>query len=309
MPYANPAISAGEINAYNGDNQIVVGHNVLRDATQMKWTVGGTQAEADVSSPIGYAYRAHDGRGSVPTFAAGFSATSVLYFNIQIPASTIDTGAMIFLSAFPSADVTVQIANAGAFGGGDGVVSIAGPYVGVDGDPRIGFTTYGTGARYTGVEFIRIIFQKTSGNWSDINAPRLNEFFIGRGRVFSIGWAFGSDLSPNHGEHSSFDAKSGEETRYIHHYGRHVEDSSQVLSSVSLDGLDDAATARLLASESRSFKRPVLYIPRPVSALSRALLGFGPREGITMPQTDYDNHEFAFPFWEQPNFRLQEAAA
>lgn len=308
MAYAIDAISAGELNAYNADNQMVVGHNVLRDAIDLRWTLGGTQAEADITSPVGYPYRVYDGRGTVPTFSGPTGATNTVYFNAQIPPSTLDTGALIFLAEFGLSEVTLQIANAGTFGGGDAVLDIAGPFPNVRGNPRLAFTGYALGERYTGVEFLRIRFVLAAGNWNTTILPRLTELFLGVGRVFSIGWGFGSDLSPNHGEHTSFDAQSGEETRYIKYHSRHVEESSQVLSEASLDGLDDVATVRTLAEESLSFKRPLLYIPRPASAISRALLGFGPREGLDMPQTDYDAYEFRFPFREQPMYRKREAA-
>lgn len=307
MAYNVAVIGADELAAYGQDNPMFVGHNVIRDAVDARWTSGGTQAGADITTPGSYAYRAYDGRGTSDTHGSG--TLSTIYFNVQIAPSTIDTVGLIFLEPFASAEVTVQIANAGTFGGGDSVAAIVGPLSAQTGDPRIIYTSYAATARYTTVEYIRIRFVKDSGNWTTATLPKLAEFFAGQGRVLGIGWGFGSDLSPNIASVSTFEARSGDLTRYVNHHSRHVARHDQTLSSRSLrGGLDDPSTIRTLASESQSFTRPILYIPRPSSAVSRGLLGFVNGEGLEMPQNDYDANDFTFAFDEQPPFRLTETA-
>src|SRR5688572_19773661 len=114
MPHAVLAYSTEETSAFNSDNPMVVSHNVLRDAIDARWTEGGSQTDPDLTSPVHYAYRSYDGRAVSPT-RIGTSGLSTIYFNVQLPPSTIDTCALLFLRSFPSTAVTVQIADDGAF--------------------------------------------------------------------------------------------------------------------------------------------------------------------------------------------------
>ncbi len=306
MVWSLGSYSAAETRAYGLDAPIIVGHNALRDAIVAKWTTDGLATGADVTALYARASRAYDGRGSAPTHADYLSSPSTIHFNVQIPPSTVDTLAAIFTEPFAAADVTASVSSSGAFSGGADQATFAGPFAAADGDPRL--VRSFNGSRYDGVEYLRLTFVKNAGSWNTGNVPRLSELVVGRGRIRSSSWDFGSDLDPSRASVHVLRARSGEVTRYVRHHSRYEARHEQDLFSQSLVNVDDQATMRTLGDESRSFQRPVLYIPRPLTALTSAYLGFGPRGGLDMPQQDYDTHQVEFRFAEQPPYRKREAA-
>ena len=293
MPHAVLAYDSGEVDAYRADCPVIVGHNVLRDALDARWTTTGTQSGTDLTSAGSPARRARDGRGTLPTNFLGTAAT--VYFNIQVPPSIIDTVCVLFGGAFPSATVTIQIADDAAFT--SNVVDFAGPFAAQTGG-RIVRSFLGD--RYEDVEFVRIRFVIGSGSFT--NQPEIVECFLGRGRVLSQWWGYGNDAAPARSTSVDYDTPQGDKHRYLHHYDRHTARHTQNISRNATTTLNDVATMRSLSSESRSFTRPVLYIPRPASALSQALLGFPPKDGIDLPQVAYESYDCSFDFDEQPPF-------
>lgn len=300
MPYASSAYGTAELAAYNRDCPLFVGHNLLRDAVTLRWTSTGTNTGTDITVPVSPAYRAFDGRIVSPTRA--FGSISTVYLNIRIPPSTIDTIALIFLRAFPSSTVTVQIADDAAFT--TNVVDFAGPFAAVTGIPRLVRSFNGT--RYTSVEFIRVRFVIGAGNYTNVTMPKLGECFLGRGYPLSRTWDYGSDEEADHVESADFEARSGEKTRTVFSRGKRVLTHQQVLSTGGLLGLDDAATTRTIAQLSLDHTRPVLHIPHPSTALNTAFLGHLPTGGLELVQTDYDIFEYHLDFDELPFFRSLE---
>jgi hypothetical protein len=298
MPYALGSYSASETAAFNADNPLVIGHNALRDVVDARWTAAGTQTDTDITSTVHYAYRAYDGRAVSPT-RADAPGSSTIYFNVQISPSSIDTCALLFLRSFPDTTVTIQIADDAAFT--TNVVDFLGPVAASTGLPRLARSF--EGSRYDDVEFIRVRFVKASGTYNAATIPMISEFFIGTGRILGLGWDYGSDMDPVSVEASEYEARSGDTTRYVMHRGRYKVRHSQILSGENFHGLDDVATVRLIASESLGYTRPVLYIPRPSSAVDRAMLGHLPDGGIDLPQDNFDAAIHRFDFEELPLFR------
>ena len=301
MVYLLGSYSSDEVSAFNSDNPLIVSYNVLRDAIDARWTEFGSQTDADLTSPVHYAYRSYDGRAISPT-RAQVSGLGTIYFNVQIPPSTIDTMALLFLRAFSPSTVTVEIADDAAFT--SNVATFAGPFTTETGLPRV--VRSFAGSRYDDVEFIRIEFVKDAGQWNSSNFPQLAEFVLGMGRVLGVGWDYGSDIDPIYVEAAEFEARSGDRTRYIAHRGRHSVKHSQVLSAENFSGLDDVATVRAISDETRGHTLPLLYIPRPSSLVDRAMFGFLPGGGLDLPQNDFDRTSFRFDFDELPLFREME---
>ncbi len=305
MVWTLGSYSTGEQNAFNADLPLYVGRNALRDATVARWTTGGQTGSTDQTFPTGYAYRAYDGRGTQPTFAGtGIGSPSTIYFNLQFPASTLDFLLAIFTQAFLEADVTASISSSGNYSGGSDQATFA-YFAAADGDPRL--VRAWTCPRYDGVEHFRLAFRRTSGSWDSSNVPRLGELYVGRARIMSLGLDYGSDLDPNRSDELEVRAESGEEIRHRKYRGRHAVAHSQVISVRGLDSLDDVATARAVASDSRALTRSIAFVPRPTSRLNQAFLGLGSDEGFDLPQSNYDAYEFDFPFEEQPPYRRLEA--
>ena len=302
MPHAVAAYGAGVVEAVNRDCPLFVGYNVLRGAYDARWTSGGTQGGTDITDSGSPARRAWDGRG---TRATGFLGTgSTIYFNAEIPPSTIDTLAIIFAGSYPPATVTVQIADDGDFT--TNVVNIAGPLTGETGCRIV--RTPADGPRYEDVEFIRIRFSAEAGTFSTAIAPRIVEFFAGLGHPLSANWEPGSDQDPSRSKASDSEPQSGDRVRYPMHHGRHVAGHTHVLSETGVGGLDDVASVRAVNDDARGNTRPILYIPRPASIPRKALLGF-PRPGLDIPHVDFDTYDYDFRFREQPPFfNLEECA-
>lgn len=300
MVHSVLAYDAGELDAYRGDCPVIVGHNVLRDAIDARWTTTGTQGGADVTAAGSAARRAYDGRATLTTNFSGTQTT--VYFNAQIPASTIDTICIIFGANFPSGTVTVQIADDANFTAN--VVTFAGPFLMQTGCRIVRSFLED---RRQGVEYVRARFVRDGGTY--INQPLVAEIFLGRGRVLSQWWGFGNDAEPSRSKSIDRDTPQGDRTRYLHHYDRHQARHQQTLSTSVNVVLDDVATMRSLRDESRTFTRPVLYIPRPASDLSRAMLGFPPKDGLDMPQTHFGTYDCSFDFDEQPPFYDLETCA
>jgi hypothetical protein len=296
VPSTLAAYGSGEVEAYNNDSPVIVGHNVLRDVIDARWNVAGTQTDTDVTSSGSPARRAWDGRLTRSTNFLGTETT--IYFNIRIPPSTIDTSLVVFGAGFVSSTITIQIADDAAFT--TNVITFDGPLLQQTGCRIV--RSY-LGSRYDDVEYVRIRFVNDVGSF--INSPQIVEWFLGRGRVMSQWWSFGDDASPLRSSVVDNKTIQGDRSRYPHYHSRHVASHSQTLSRNANIALDDVATVRTLLTESRSFTRPILYIPRPASDLSRAMVGF-PRDGLDLAQNSFETYGYDFEFLEQPPFYENE---
>jgi hypothetical protein len=299
MPWQLGSYSGGEATAFGIDSPIFVPRNVLESAVGARWTSTGTQTGTDITAASAPVYRAYDGRGSVPTFASG--SLNTVYLNIQIPPSTIDTCMLLFSQTFPAADITIQLADAGSFGGLDNVVEFA-SWTSVTGANRL--VRSFERSRYANVEFVRVRFVRNGGGTFS-TLPRLSEFFLGQGRILSYRWEYGTDEQRSDAKVTEFEAKNGETARYVHYFGRRVVDHKQIYKTSSAIGLNDVSTIRTIFDESDDGTKPVIYIPHPNTAPTTAYMGFV-EAGLDLRHIIFGGHEWEFSFKEQPPFQSRE---
>lgn len=278
MALSSASVSAAELAARGRDAPVIVGSNVVRDATVAEWWEGTTQTDVTES---GYGPElAYDDLADYQTRPElGSSASYSLYF--KVPANGVIDCLAIFghnchLLNGNRIDVYGEIADSkAAFAGA--VPAASGTTIiyedeHTDDAKRIfavSLPTSGGDLRYTDGRHIRISFVSDS---TLTVVPRVGEIVLGRQRQLAMKSLPGAH---DDGELSVdavvSDSRTGARTTVIHHYGRAKLRGDWRVRPDQLS-LDTVTQAREAISEAQNGAGSFLYCPDPTSDVRRVWL-------------------------------------
>ena len=307
MAFVASAVSAGEVSAMADDAPLCIAYNVLDTATQVKWTAGGTEAEADItetSMPVG---RACDRYLHLATTRTAGNA-GVHYFNFSLLDTVeFDCVFMRVGSANAIDEIDLQIADSGdfvtvpvtlkAWNGLSGVTAAGSRLV------CVAFT----GGRYTGTGYGRIRFDMNASS----AAPWLYELWLGKRRQISRRVDISSpyDDAPIGTQRDRTQIRGGLVTGMTRARGFQNFRGTFTPNGSDSYGLDDIATIRGIAEDTDDLLDPtVVWIDQPTSDLANAVVGeisFG-SDGLEFQYDGWEIRKVDFGITEIPPFARRE---
>jgi hypothetical protein len=307
VTFVGSAIPSGEISALTDDAPLIMATNVLDTATQVKWTAGGTEGEADITDTTQPVTRVRDRYLHLGTTRTPGSAATH-YFNFSLlDAVDFDCIFLRIGSAAAISSIDFQTAAAGTFASPTTHKTWTALSSVTSNGARLVGLSLNSNQRFSGTGYGRIVFSMGASS----SAPSIYELWLSRRRQISRRSDQGSgyDDAPIGATRDRVELRGGLVTGLTRARGFQNFRGGFSPSGFDQYALDDVSTLRAIATDTDYLGNPtIVWIDRPTTDAGNAVVGelsFS-QGGLSLPFTGWATRSVDYSISELPPFALRE---